>query len=183
MPAAQLAPKPYQNVDFDSYTQKISKIYNKYSSSSGSKEYDNAGYADEEIQAVISAIEAKVPHVSFSGKQDAINAIIEITLEVAESDGSTLESEVRKSYYWGAIDDTINRIIDGFSPEEITILQEDGNMAKELEQLKWSVDEWVSRGDDLFVKAIEKVTGAPEEEDEEDEEESDHDGAQDALRD
>jgi hypothetical protein len=134
----------------------------------------------EEIEAIISTIEGHVPHVSFSGKQDAINAIIEIALEVVESEGSTLASEIRKSYYFGGIDDTIKGIIDGFSPEEITILQEDGNMAKELEQLKASVDEWVMEKD-LFIKAIEKVTGEPEEEEEEEEEEeSDHDGARDA---
>jgi hypothetical protein len=96
-------------------------------------------------------------------------------LEVVESKGSTLASEVRKSYYFRGTDDTIKGIIDGFSPEEIKILQEDGNMAKELEQLRASVDEWVIEKD-LFVKAIKKVTGEPEEEDEEDEEESDHDG-------
>jgi hypothetical protein len=130
----------------------------------------------EEIEAIISTIEGHVPHVSFSGKQDAINAIIEIALEVVESEGSTLASEIRKSYYFGGIDDTIKGIIDGFSPKEITILQEDGNMAKELEQLKGSVNEWTLHID-YFVKAIEKVTGGAEEEDEEDEEESDRDGA------
>jgi hypothetical protein len=49
MSAPQQAPKPYQNVDFGSYTQRLSKIYNKYSSSSGSKEHDNAGDAITEI--------------------------------------------------------------------------------------------------------------------------------------
>jgi hypothetical protein len=134
--APQPAPKPYQNVDFDSYTQRISKIYNKYSSSSGSKKYDNSFHATADIAAIIKTIEDKVPHVSFSGKQDAMSAIVDIALEMLESDASTLASKIRKSYYWHSIGGTLNRIIDGLSPEEISALQEDGTIAKDLEQLK-----------------------------------------------
>jgi hypothetical protein len=94
---------------------------------------------------------------------------------VVESEGSTLASEIRKSYDWYGVDDTINRIIDEFSPEEIAILQEDGNMAKELAQLRNAVHSYGMRG--LFGGAIDKLTGVSDEayeELEEDRDDSEH---------
>jgi hypothetical protein len=163
IPAPQRAPKPYQHVDFNACIKRVRKIYDKYSSGSGGKEYANASHTIREIEAIIHKIRDQVPHVSFAGKQDAMNAIVDIAVEMLESTRSTLAHEIRKSYYWHTLGDAIERIIDRLSPEEIAILQEDGTLANELCQLKESAD------DDLCLDgAIDKLSGASDEEDEED---------------
>lgn len=47
---------PSNNINFDSYTTKVRKIYDKYSSSSGGTEYKNAGSAIKEIEAMVTTI-------------------------------------------------------------------------------------------------------------------------------
>lgn len=49
-----------------------------------------------------------------------------------EEGGSTLASEIRKGFYWQSAGDAIERIIDSLSPEEVSILQQDGDLMKDL---------------------------------------------------
>ena len=151
---------PTQTIDFDVYIGKVRGIYNKYSSSS-SKEYDNSFDATAEIETIVTKIKTQAKNVSFAGKQDAINAIAEIASEMLEEGGSTLSSEIRKGYYWGSAGDAIEEIIHTLTPEEISILQEDGDLAKELQQLSESAAEYaldIELGD-----AIEKISGESDE--------------------
>lgn len=97
---------PSKIINFDNYITKVRKIYDKYSSSSGGMEYKKSGSAIKEIEAIIDTIKGQVPHVSFARKQDALNAIVDISLEMLESTRSTLAHEIRKSYYFPRLGDT-----------------------------------------------------------------------------
>ena len=78
MPAQQSATMPTQDIDFNAYSDKVRRIYDKYSSSSSSKEHDNAFDATSEIEAIVKTITKQAYNVSFAGKQDAMNTIVEI---------------------------------------------------------------------------------------------------------
>lgn len=113
----------------------VRKVYDKYSSSSSSKEYDNASDAIEEIEAIVKMIKNQASKASFAGKQDAMDTIVEIASEVLEEGGSTLDSEIRKSFDWSAVGGAIESILGHLSPAEIEVLQQDGELAMELRQL------------------------------------------------
>lgn len=165
---------PSKIINFDNYITKVRKIYDKYSSSSGGMEYKKSGSAIKEIEAIIDTIKGQVPHVSFARKQDALNAIVDISLEMLESTRSTLAHEIRKSYYFPRLGDTIERIIDGLSRQEIAILQGDGALFNELYSCNETAEEYAL--DMCLDGAIEKLTNGLS--DEEDREDSEHDGAQ-----
>ena len=79
-----------------------------------------------------------------------------------EGGGSTLASEIRKGFYWQSAGDAIERIIDSLSQEGISILQQDGDLVKELGGLKETAAEY---GLDVGLDgAIEKLTGSEEDE-------------------
>jgi hypothetical protein len=67
----------------------------------------------------------KAPKASFAGKQNAINAIVDIALEILKECGSTLAHETSKNYYWHTVADAIDGLLDYLSPEETTISQAD----------------------------------------------------------
>lgn len=69
-----------QTVNFNAYVDKAHRVYDKYSSSSSSEEYDNSFDATSGLQAIVETIRAQAYKVSFAGKQDATNAIAEIAL-------------------------------------------------------------------------------------------------------
>lgn len=136
------APAPTQTIDIEAYTNKVRGIYNKYSSSSSSKEYDNSFDATSEIEAVVGKIKKQVNNLSFAGKQDAITAILEIGLEMLLQDGSTLASEIRKSYSWYGVGNAIDHIVDTLTPDELHELQTDGQMANDVDQLRQAAAEY-----------------------------------------
>ena len=111
------------------------RVYNKYSGGSSRQEYDKASDAIDEIEAIVKTIRAQFNKVSFAGKQDAISAIADIAWVMLEEGGSELASEIQKSFYWGSIGDAVEGIVDSLSPEEIAILQEDGELMKQLLEL------------------------------------------------
>lgn len=149
-------------------------IYDEYSSNSGGAEYKNAGSAIKEIEAIVTTIKGQIPYLSFARKQDALDAIVDISLMMLESTRSTLAHEIQKSYYFPALGDAIERIIDRLSRDEISILQRDGNLVNELEQCKWTAEDHAL--DMCLDGAIEKLLNGLS--DEEYEEDSEDDGAQ-----
>lgn len=155
---------PTQTIDINAYTNKVRGIYNQYSSSSSSKEYDNPFDATSEIEAVIEKIKKQTNNLSFAGKQDAITAILEIGLEMIQEDGSTLASEIRKSYSWYGVGNAIDHIVDTMTPDELHVLQEDDSLAKDVDQLRQAAAEYgINAGlDDPFNK----LHGASDGEDE-----------------
>jgi hypothetical protein len=88
--------------------------------------------ATSEIEGIVKTIEKLALSVNLAGKQDATNAILEVGSEMLGEGGSTLSSEIRKGYYWQTLGDAIERIIDSLAPEEMSVLQEDGESAKEV---------------------------------------------------
>ena len=171
VPAQQPATMPPQTINFNAYVDKARRVYDKYSSSSSSEEYENSFDATSELQAIVKTIRAQAYKVSFAGKQDAINAIAEIALEMLDEGGSTLSSEIRKGFYWDSAGDAIERIIDSHSPKEISILQQDGDLVKELDGLKESAAEYAL--DVGLDGAIEKLTGSVSDGEEEEDKEDD----------
>jgi len=135
MPAQQRPTVPTQTIDFNAYISNVRRVYNKYSGGSSRQEYDKASDAIDEIEAIVKTIRAQSNKVSFAGKQDAISAIADIAWVMLEEGGSELASEIQKSFYWGSIGDAVEGIVDSLSPEEIAILQEDGELMKQLLEL------------------------------------------------
>jgi len=80
----------------------VRKIYNKYSSSSSSKEYEKSFDARAGIEKVIEAVKDQVSEdTAFGTKQNAVYVLLDIVEEILEGDDSTLGSEVRKIFdYW-----------------------------------------------------------------------------------
>jgi hypothetical protein len=167
--AQQTAPKPVQIIDFKSYIDKVLKIYDKYSSSSCSKEYDNAFDATDDIKTIIRTISKQASNVSFAGKQDAMITIVEICLEMLAEGGSTLSSEIRKGFYWTMVGNNIEIVLDSLSEDEMYTLQEDGGVAENLRLLKENAEEYAL--DPWLDGAIERLSKQPVEEGEEEEEE------------
>lgn len=120
---------PTQTIDFDNYIDKVRKLYDKYSSGSSSKEYDNAMDATGDIEHIVKTIRKQASKVAFEGKQDAMSAITEIALEMLEEGGSTLSSEIRKGYDWATVGNAIEGILDQLSSEEVALLREHGEIA------------------------------------------------------
>lgn len=134
-------------------------------------EYKNSGPAVKEIEAMVNTIKKQVQIVSFAGKRDALSTLVDISLEMLESTRSTLAHEIRKSYYFPSLDDTVERIIDRLSKKEVYILQEDGELVNELEQCREIAKDYAL--DMCSDGAIEKLTDGLS-----DEEDSEYDDAQ-----
>lgn len=135
MAAQRSAPAPAQHIDFRQYVNKVDKVYDRYSSSSCSKEYDNAFDAVDDINKIVKTIVKLARKVSFAGRQDAISAIIDIASEVVGSKGSELASQIRKNS--GMIDfhGAIIKVVDYSSAEESGILENHEELGQELRQL------------------------------------------------
>ena len=170
-PVQQRATMPTQMIDFTSYIENVRKIYRKYSSSSGSKEYDNASDATDEIQDILKSIKRQARNVTFGDKQDAISTIIDIAHEVLDG-GSTLGSEIRKTSSMLDVSGAIEGILDYLTAEETAILQADGALAEDLQRLSAGADDYALDLD--LTGAIERLSAeSDDEEDEEDEEDED----------
>ncbi|KAK4952100.1 hypothetical protein LTR10_010020 [Elasticomyces elasticus] len=86
-------------VDFSRHTNEIENIWAKYSSNSGSKEYDNAFQAAEEFEDLIRQVREEVTvHSSYGTKMAALKALREIGDDVIDCPSSCLGSEVRKHF-------------------------------------------------------------------------------------
>jgi len=108
-------------------------VYNRYSDSRGSKEYDNSFQATEEIGEIIEEVrDSATPDASFGTKIRAISVILQISNEVVEGDSSTLGSEIRKQFYNLLVGSAVTHIFDMLLPEELAALQADGALANEL---------------------------------------------------
>lgn len=111
----------------------VQNIYSHYSSSSGSKEYDNSFDATEEIEEIVKEVgDGVTPDAPFGEKVRAIGVLLEISNEIVEGDNSTLGSEIRKQFYFPVIGGAVTRIVDMLLPEELGALQADGQLADEL---------------------------------------------------
>ena len=96
--------------DFEACSAEVDFIINnKYSSLSGSKQYEKAFDAFREIQALISIIEKHVgPDLPYIDKIRALRALINIGQSVAGSEGDVVAHEIRTLF---ASDDEISELI------------------------------------------------------------------------
>ena len=155
------------------YSTKLRNIYDKYSSSSSDIEYKNAGSAIKEIEAMVKKIEGQTQRVSFTGKQHALEAIVDISLDMLESTRSTLADEIRKNYDFPGLGRTVGRIIGRLSRQEVSLLRKNDRLVEEFDQCAMvALDHGLRMG---LGGVIEKLTN--ELSDEEDEEDSEHDDA------
>jgi len=112
---------------------RVQQVYRRYSSSSGSKESDNAGPATEAVEFIVAMVRDSVtPDAPFSAKHEAMSAILKISNKVAEGNRSTLGSEMRNTFWFPMIGSAITRVFVMLLPEELGALQADGELAKEL---------------------------------------------------
>jgi hypothetical protein len=119
--------------DLENPLNQVQNIYSHYSSSSGTKEYDNSFDATEEIEEIVKTVRDSVtPDTPFSEKVRAIGVILEISNQIVEGDNSTLGSEIRKQLYFPEIGAAVTRIVDMLLPEELGALQADGQLADEM---------------------------------------------------
>ena len=174
MQSQERSKAPSKYIDFDSYTKKVRKIYDKYSSSSSAIEYKNSGSAIEEIKALVKKIEGQVRHVSFSRKVSALEAIVDISMWMLESERGTLAHEIRKNYYFPGLGYTVGRIIDRLPRKELLLLQDNGSLIDDIDRCNAIADEDYALHMGL-EGVIDKLTN--ELSDEEDEEDSEQDGA------
>jgi hypothetical protein len=102
----------------------------------------------------VEKIKKQANNLSFAGKQDAITAILEIGLEMIQEDGSTLASGIRMSYSWYGVGNAIDHIVDTLTPDELHVLQENGGLARDLDQVRQSTAEYGRDAglDDPFTK-------------------------------
>lgn len=111
----------------------LQDVYSRYSSSSGSKKYDNAGSATEDIREIVEMVKDSVtPDAPFGEKVKAISMILQISNEIVEGDSSTLGSEIRNSFWFPEIGSAVTHIFDMLLPEELGALQADGQLADEM---------------------------------------------------
>lgn len=129
--------------DYSQFISRVHRTYSKYSSSSGSKDYDNSFDASSEVEDIITSINAQIkPDVSFAAKQDAVSTIMEIAGEVLEGDSSTLGSEMRKNFCWQPVGAAVSHILSTLSEEELAALQADGEMLDDLVRLREQAEDY-----------------------------------------
>jgi hypothetical protein len=119
--------------DHDDPLNRVQSVYRRYSSSSGSKEYDNAGPATDAVGEIIEMVRDSVTADSLFGeKHQAMSSILKISNKIVEGNRSTLGSEIRNGFWFPEIGSAVNHIFDMLSPEELGALQADGELTKEL---------------------------------------------------
>lgn len=86
--------------EFDHYSEGADYILNeKYRSGSGSKEYDKAFDAVEELEEIIRTIEDEASgNTSYGSKKNALHTLRKIGDSIVSAPPSTLGSEVRKHF-------------------------------------------------------------------------------------
>lgn len=119
--------------DPEEFLNELQQVYRRYSSSSGSKESDNAGPATDAVVEILEMVRDSVtPDTPFGEKHKAISAILRISNKVAEGNRSTLGSEIRNTFWFPKIGSAVNHVFDMLLPEELGALQADGELAQEL---------------------------------------------------
>jgi hypothetical protein len=130
-------------MDFGPYLNRVRKIYNKYSSSSSSKEYENSFDARADIEKVIEAVKDQVSaDIAFNTKQSAIYVLLDIVEEILQGNDSTLGSEVRKMFDFWVVGKAVDHILACCDPAEIQSLKVTGNMFRVLSETKADADHY-----------------------------------------
>lgn len=130
-------------MSFNHYVDNVDNTYRKYSSSSMSKEYDNAYKATGDIESTVESIADEISEdSSLDTKQEAVIAILEIAAHVVEGNMSELGSQIRKSFDYYMLGGTIEDIVAKFRPEELEAVRRDGNLAKEMRLSQQHADDY-----------------------------------------
>ena len=127
-----------QIVDFRSFLHDVGEIWDKYSSSSGSKEYENSGPATEEFQELISALGNTVTdEMSYGSKKNALMTLLAIGEEIVDAPSSCLGSEVRKDFqYDTSLAGSLCQITGEMTREEQRQIANDSEFVKGVKHLR-----------------------------------------------
>lgn len=129
--------------DPEEFLNELQQVYRRYSSSSGSKESNNAGPATDAIVEILEMVRDSVtPDTPFGEKHKAISAILRISNKVVEGNRSTLGSEMRKTFWFPRIGGAVTHVFDMLLPEELGALQADGELAQELRNARGHAREY-----------------------------------------
>ena len=119
---------------------------------------------------MVKKIEGQTQRVSFTGKQHALEAIVDVSLDMLESTRSTLADEIRKNYDFPGLGRTVGRIIGRLSRQEVSLLRKNDRLVEEFDQCAMvALDHGLRMG---LGGVIEKLTNEVS-----DEEDSEHDDA------
>ncbi|KAJ8130701.1 hypothetical protein O1611_g2924 [Lasiodiplodia mahajangana] len=136
------------DLNFDSYSRVVWRVLNssEYAKGSGSKQYDSAWDATDEVRGCIRAIANKThPESSYGTKLSALKTLCKIakTLLLA---GNTLGSEVRKQFQTDScLPDKMLRIAQLMSPQEQLRAGATSDAEGSLvDKVRWLCDEWDS---------------------------------------
>jgi hypothetical protein len=130
-------------MDFGPYLNRVRKIYNRYSSSSCSREYENSFGARADIEKVIEDVKGQVSgDTAFDTKQNAVYVLLDIVEEILEGDGSTLGSEARKMFDYWVVGKAVDHILAAMHPDELHTLKMGGNMFRALSETKAHADRY-----------------------------------------
>lgn len=135
-----------EDSDFSCYIIELRKIYTKYESfayNSDRIERDNAIKAEPEVKAILHSIDARISSdMSFTAKQNALSAIIEVSGEIyKQGDRCGHGKDIRKDMPWLGISDLVEHALDVLLPEELAALQADGEAGRDLSNLQWRVED------------------------------------------
>ncbi|KAK5738051.1 hypothetical protein LTR17_006294 [Elasticomyces elasticus] len=129
-------------VDFSQYADEMDDIWDKYSSNTGSKEYENAFRATSEFADLIRNVRDEVSaHSSFRTKTAALAALCEIGDEVVDGPSGCLGSEVRKHFQYDTrIAEAMCRILARATGTQLARIKADSKVLRDVRSLKASAE-------------------------------------------
>ncbi|KAK3641359.1 hypothetical protein LTR56_011387 [Elasticomyces elasticus] len=140
-------------VDFSQYTSEIGEIWDKYSSNSGSKEYENSYRAASEFEDLIRKVRAEVSaHSSFGTKKAALATLYEIGDEVIDGPSSCLGSEVRKHFQDDtSVAEAMCHVLAVATVPELAKFKADSDLLGKIRKLKGGAEDY---GFDLDLESV-----------------------------
>ncbi|KAK5720228.1 hypothetical protein LTR15_007501 [Elasticomyces elasticus] len=140
-------------VDFSQYTNEMEDIWDKHSSNSGSKEYENAFRATGEFADLIRNVRDEVSaHSSFGTKTAALAALCEIGDEVVDGPSGCLGSEVRKHFQYDTrIAEAMCHILAGATDTQLARIKADSKVLEDVRSLKAGAEGY---GFDLDLQSV-----------------------------
>lgn len=134
--------------DFNTFVEKVRKVFEKYSSYHDRIEYDNSIKVNTEIERILESIQLEaVQDIPFEAREQALQAAIEIAM-IIDGERSILGKLMREDLPQLPFKSTISRILDTLTPEELAALQADGEIAKSLREIR---SRWEDHALDLEI--------------------------------
>ncbi|KAF1988363.1 hypothetical protein K402DRAFT_328885, partial [Aulographum hederae CBS 113979] len=139
-----------RNMDFDHHSKDVwHQLNTRYSSMSGSKQYEQAGEVFRDIISTLETIVSSVaPHSSFSTKRSALATVRKIGKGILLSHGCIPHEVLKDFQYESSFEDSVAKIISYMTEAERVKMSEadDGEFPAKLRELVA-----LSEGHEIFV--------------------------------